>query len=202
MKKLFIAVALVVFGISCFSVEITPIISYMPNKTLKANIGETVESSFKSSESYAISLEASQNFLNIFELGGGITYNFPFKTKEDGFMSFSEYKTYGNSIPIYALARYRFNLIALNPYLVVKVGINGMMIDSIYRNYLGNTLSTKIEPGTYVGIGVGGEALSFQGEILYNYSTYGITETINNISKDYNYSLESISASLGYRFSI
>ena len=136
---------------------------------------------------FSISGELFGKVSDIFDIGGGITFQIP-RSQEDFEGDFY-------FIPLYAMIRARIETENATPYFIGQVGYNFFNGDSDYKG--SGMFEADLEGGLYYGLGVGiiiGE--HFLIEALY--SVNNGTGTISGYEFDIEYS--KVTLNLGYNF--
>lgn len=159
-------------------------------------------------------LETTKNITPNFELGFGLGYI----SRRDSSHSYSEvnngtrfslsYKVPRyKSIPLYATAKYNFNLDSeFKPYVKADLGysFNKANKSSLYANIVNENdasrrvekVDLKVKNGLYTTIGAGVEYRNFLTELSYSFNKAKVNSTYGN----FKYNNHSIKLSLGYKF--
>ena len=124
---------------------------------------------------------------NNFDLGGGMTFQFP-RSQEDFQGDFS-------FLPIYGMARWRSSSEKFAPYAIGQLGYNFFFGDDDYKGT--GVFAADLDGGLYYGIG-GGFIIYKHFQIEALYSVNNGTGNILGIDFDVEYS--KISLTFGYNF--
>ena len=122
------------------------------------------------------------------ELGLGIRYEEDFEARS---INYDDH--FAATIPVYAMAKYKFVLDRTsNMYVKGDLGYN-FAINGDYQEDV--QPSTNVEGGLYTGVGIGFEANKVIGEINYNISR---VKYVGLDSIERNYENAKVSATIGY----
>lgn len=174
--------------------------------------GVSLNESSSSKQPWELSLEATKNLYDNFEIGLGVAYQR--HTSPDSVIRYTSEGTIGsltagyNSVPVYTLAKYNFDIGSpLKPFIKATLGYSFNEIDGNFRIsssqngiqkiYYGNS---KVNNGLFYGIGGGLEYNDFTIDLMYQVNKTDLEHNYNGqkIKNDFDYSR--VTLSFGYKF--
>lgn len=175
----------------------------------------------KGKTGFSLFLEATKNVTPNFELGLGVghisrrnsSHSFSGVDEDDGTKLTASYKVPRyKSIPLYATAKYNFDLGSeLKPYVKADLGysFNKTNKSSLYANVVTENGDSgrvklgdvKVKNGLYAAIGAGVEYRNFLTELSYNFTKTKLKGTDSAGDTDSTkYNNKAIKLSVGYKF--
>lgn len=173
-------------------------------------LGETTNNGKTKGTGYEIGAEFTQDILPNVELGLGLAYQNHAKIKAD---EEKNAKTY--SIPVYALAKYKFDLESeFVPYVKAGIGYSfNKLKEKSYNNVEGNgdyeKVKAKWDNGLYTTIGMGVDYQDFNVELTYSVNRGKLSASYEEKDglleekmklKDSNYAYGHLTLGFGYKF--
>lgn len=169
---------------------------------------------------YSLFLEATKNVTPNFELGFGVghiarknsSHSYSGVDEDDGTKFTLSYKVPRyKSIPLYAIAKYNFDLGSeLKPYVKADLGysFNKINNSSVYANIVTENgdsgreklTDVKIKNGLYTTIGAGVEYRNFLTELSYSFNKAKVNLTDSDGTSSIKYNNKAIRLSVGYKF--
>lgn len=154
-----------------------------------------------------LALEGYKSLTDNFDLGLGLAYQFHADRDKQSVNSGKVYGAEYNSVPVYLIAKYNFNLDSnIKPYLKANLGYSFNLDSSDVKGKAASggdefKISTDIDNGLYWALGGGLEYMNFTVDLMY-----AVTKAKSKIKTDDNYKENNdygrFVLSAGYRFDL